>query len=306
VPPIHDIEKLLTIRKRSDPDGTLHFAELEVDGCLLRYCISSPASEWRVRTLFTRQPGTIDWIDSFDPGEVFVDVGANVGSYSLYAAAVSGARVFAFEPESQDYAELCRSIYFNEELRDDMLAWCAAIGEHPVDVAPLLVRQSYAGVSYDDLGDLREVPGRDGSAEERFAQGSVRFSLDHLVDSGILPVPDHVRIDVGAEENEVVRGMRGLLERRAIRTVLLEADPASGRAREFVDSLLGQGWVVNADQLRLSRDGVRPAEAVLAELRAGSFRGSLLFGRSAGDVAFATRALRRFSPSELEQIALPS
>ncbi len=33
----------------------------------------------RARTVLTKEPGTIAWIDGFAPGEVFWDVGANVG-----------------------------------------------------------------------------------------------------------------------------------------------------------------------------------------------------------------------------------
>ena len=39
------------------------------------------------------------------------DVGANVGMYTVFAAPTRGARVFAFEPEAQNYAMLNRNIF---------------------------------------------------------------------------------------------------------------------------------------------------------------------------------------------------
>jgi FkbM family methyltransferase len=302
VPPLHDIDRILSFKKLGDPRHPLSFAEIELNGRVIRYCVSSPASEWRVRTLFTKEPGTIDWIESFNPGEALVDVGANVGMYSIYAAAVRLARVFSFEPESQNYAELCRSIYFNEAVRKDMLAWCAAIGDQPVEVSRLLIRKLNTGDSFHDFGE----PSRDYSAQSRFAQGSVAFSLDHLVATGAIPAPDHVKIDVDGHEHKVIHGMRGLLERRALRTVLVESDPSLPHTREMIGSLLDRGWVVNPDQVRFSRDGVRPADPVMEEVRSGAFVGNVIFGRSAGDVAFATRALGRFSAAERESIALPA
>ena len=302
IKPRYDINNVAAFKKLDDPSRPLRFAELDLDGCIVRYCVSSPSSEWRVQTLFTKEPGTIDWIHSFNRGEAFVDVGANVGMYSIYAGVVAGARVFAFEPESQNYAELCRSIFFNTGARKNMVAWCAAVSDEAVDISRLLVRELHTGYSFHDFRE----PSRDYSAEERFAQGSVAFSLDHLVGTGAIPEPDHVKIDVDGHENKVVRGMRGLLERRAMRTVLIEADPALDGTRGIIERMLGDGWIVNPDQVRFSRDGLRPAEPVMAEIAAGTFTGNIIFGRRPDDVAFATMALRRFSPAELADMTLPA
>ena len=46
-------------------------------------------------------------------GDVFVDVGANAGSYSVLAAGACGAHVVAFEPIGRAYAALCRNIARN-------------------------------------------------------------------------------------------------------------------------------------------------------------------------------------------------
>jgi len=40
---------------------------------------------FRANTLLTKEPETIAWIDTFEPGETLWDIGANVGVYSLYA-----------------------------------------------------------------------------------------------------------------------------------------------------------------------------------------------------------------------------
>lgn len=300
VRPRYDIDAVMSLKQLDDASRPLPFAELALDGVTLRYCISSPASEWRVRTLFTKEPGTIDWIHAFHPGEAVVDVGANVGMYSLYAGVVAGARVFAFEPESQNYAELCRSIFFNDAARRNVVAWCAAIGDRPVEVSRLFVRDLHTGDSFHDFGE----PSRDYASTERFAQGSVGFSLDHLVSIGALPQPDHVKIDVDGHEHKVIAGMRDLLERRAMRTVLVEADAALPHTRPMIESMLGSGWVVNPDQLRFSRDGLRSAKRVVEQLHSGAYTGNVIFGRRAEDLAFATRALERFTPAEIDSMRL--
>lgn len=62
--------------------------------------------EFRVRSFFDKEPDTIEWLAEINPGEVYIDVGANVGMYAIWAAKTTGARVVAFEPESQNFALL--------------------------------------------------------------------------------------------------------------------------------------------------------------------------------------------------------
>ena len=48
--------------------------------------------------LRTKEPETLDWIDTMAEGSALVDVGANVGLYSVYAAKARKCQVYAFEP----------------------------------------------------------------------------------------------------------------------------------------------------------------------------------------------------------------
>jgi len=134
----------------------------------------------------------------------------------------------------------------------------------------------------------------------------VAFSIDHLVETGALPAPDHVKIDVDGHEHKVIGGMRQLLERGEVRSVLLECDPSLPGTRDAVEWLLSSGWQVNPDQLRLSREGLRPAAPVMEELRLGTYFGNIIFARRASDLEFASRVLERFSPADLEIMRLPA
>jgi len=51
-------------------------------------------------------------------GDIFADVGANIGSYSILASAVRGATSIAFEPDPGTFASLQRNVMLNgiEEL----------------------------------------------------------------------------------------------------------------------------------------------------------------------------------------------
>lgn len=55
------------------------------DGQIL-FHTPSPVLIWRAQSLLTKEVDTTAWIDGFEKGAVFWDVGANSGVYTLYAA----------------------------------------------------------------------------------------------------------------------------------------------------------------------------------------------------------------------------
>ena len=52
----------------------------------------------RVDRILSKEPETIEWINTFEKDSTFFDIGANVGIYSLYSAIMRNNNVFAFEP----------------------------------------------------------------------------------------------------------------------------------------------------------------------------------------------------------------
>ena len=64
-----------------------------------------------------KEPGTVKWIETwFKPGDVFYDIGANVGAYSLVAFRFlnGGTNVYAFEPGFVTFPQLCKNVHLNE------------------------------------------------------------------------------------------------------------------------------------------------------------------------------------------------
>lgn len=81
---------------------------LERDG--LTFVCDDPMEVWRANTIQEKEPGTVAWIKTFDPGDVFYDVGANIGVYSLLAAQ-QGCTVYAIEPHIPNAAALIRNVH---------------------------------------------------------------------------------------------------------------------------------------------------------------------------------------------------
>ena len=54
--------------------------------------------DFRAETFSTKEPETLEWVDSLNENSVLWDIGANVGLYSIYAAKTRKCKVFSFEP----------------------------------------------------------------------------------------------------------------------------------------------------------------------------------------------------------------
>jgi len=66
----------------------------------------------RSDTFWEKEPETLSWIRAWSPEQRFLDVGASVGVYSLFAAKL-GHETVAFEPSALNYAVLNLNILDN-------------------------------------------------------------------------------------------------------------------------------------------------------------------------------------------------
>ena len=230
----------------------------EVPHCdrVMRFATTGSSSKKRIRTLFSKEPITLAWIDTFEPDSTLFDVGANLGMYTIYAAVMRRAKVFAFEPEALNYAELNKNIYLND-LHERVLAYCLALSD--VDkVDRLLLSDFGIGISYHDFEenswteDKQFSPDWHVSRDNRRPQGSIGFRLDSLVAGG-LPVPDHIKIDVDGLEHRVVKGMLETLQRPQLKTVLVEINFDNQENLRIIDAMGELGWRFSWDQLRTHR-----------------------------------------------------
>jgi FkbM family methyltransferase len=173
-------------------------------------CVSY--EEWvRAESLLYKEPGTMRLLHSeLRPGDVFYDVGANMGIYSVPAAVAVGpeGRVFAFEPHVANAESLLRNVRANG-LQDRVKVLSCALND-AVGFFEFHYDQLLAGTSQSQLGSERDAFGRTlrpEASELKFAT-----TIDELLGAGAIAPPTVVKIDVDGNEVLILRGMRGLLE----------------------------------------------------------------------------------------------
>ena len=231
--------------------------ELVHEGMRMQYCTPTLFTKWRVDSFFEKEPITIEWLAGFAPGAVLVDVGANVGMYAVWAAVTREARVFAFEPEAQNYALLNRNIVLNG-LGERITAYCVALSD-TAGYSELHLSNLDLGGSCHSLGE--RVDFRLQPMKPAFSQGCVAARLDDLVAAGVVPLPDHIKIDVDGFEPKVIHGGARTLREPALKSLLIEVNPALEDHRRMIAEL---------EQLGFSYD---PKQVAAAERRQGAFKG---------------------------------
>ena len=153
------------------------------------------------------------------PGDVFVDVGANIGSYTILASGVCGARTIAIEPDGGTARHLARNI--------------AANGlDGLVDVQVTAVGERAGSISFTTGQDTMNRVATDADLE---VQVVPLARLDDLLD-GLEPTL--IKFDVEGYETMALRGGEETLTQPKLLAVLLETvDP------EALEILTRHGFV---------------------------------------------------------------
>jgi FkbM family methyltransferase len=232
-------------------------AELEHEGVKMLFMTPSTFTLWRVESIYDKEPWTLEWIAGFAAEDVLLDCGANVGMYTIWAAATRGVRVYAFEPESQNYALLNRNIMANA-LGERVHAFCMALSD-AAGLSTLHIADLRIGGSCHSVGEPLDFKHEPLAAV--FRQGCIAATIDGLVASGEIPVPNHIKIDVDGFEPKVIAGAAATLARREVRSLLIETNRNLDDHRDMVSALGSMGFAHD------------PAQVARAERREGTFKG---------------------------------
>ncbi|MEZ5502207.1 MAG: FkbM family methyltransferase [Halioglobus sp.] len=183
------------------------------------------------------------------PGDVFVDVGANIGYFTILAASAVGEQgaVFAFEPDPDNYRLLCANAVLNG------LAHCVTAVEAALSDA---AGEGQLFLSEDNLGDHQVYAGDEH-------RRSLPITLCH---GGRYLAPrlrrmDLLKVDTQGSEFRVMAGLLPLLAALpAPPRIMIELTPhalrqagASGRALIELLATLGQPmWIIDHLEGRLA------------------------------------------------------
>lgn len=153
------------------------------------------------------------------PGDVVVEVGANIGTHTVALSGIVGAQgvVYAFEPQPIVYYTLCANVSINS--LSNVHCYNLAAG---------------ATEGFVLIPDIRyDQPGNYGGIEiDKFKQGNQirRVRLDNSIN---VPSLKLLKIDVEGMESEVIRGAKKLISRH--KPVLYVENDRPEKSKELIE-----------------------------------------------------------------------
>lgn len=203
-------------------------------------------NELKVGTHYSsKEPETVQWIEAFPVDAIFYDVGANIGAFSLIAAAQpnKAITVVSFEAAFHNFYALVGNL-----IRNQLTA--RAIPLH----FALSDKTSLTAFNYRKLERGSAKSALDSPIDAHgnaFAPAAVVrapcFALDDAIARFGLPFPSHIKIDVDGHETHILRGAQRTLADSRLRGLMLEA-ASPEEERLFLDILHPLGFKLAMQQ----------------------------------------------------------
>ena len=193
----------------------------------LSFIVQTNREKNRIKSFHRKEPGTLNWISTFNKGDVFYDIGANIGIYAIPAATIleHEGRVYAFEPHIFSFKKLIENISLNG-LSDTIDACCIPLtDETSLDHFNYTTLES--GSTGSQLGHTNTYDNE--SFAPVFRELKLGISIDLLIEQFSFEIPDHIKIDVDGNEAAIITGMRKLLTgqfERQPTSIQIEVNPA--------------------------------------------------------------------------------
>lgn len=195
--------------------------------------------QWRIESFWYKEPETIQFIKDFkyyklkrDP--VFVDIGANIGMYTLYAASLyNSLNIIAIEPDNLNYQALCDNI----------------AGNRFKNILPLPIGMSdNKGIRFFTDREGRErgtsggqiIPSIEASLTQSYCR-ILTLTVDLLFH--IIGHIDFIKIDVDGHEYQILFGLRSTIN--YVSMVLVEMDTRDPKHKAVIEFFKKKGFTHN-------------------------------------------------------------
>lgn len=209
--------------------------ETSLNGQKLQFRTGNGRLLWRAKTFLTEEPLMISWILDMQPNDVVMDIGANVGTYTV-PIAQKVKRVYACELDPLNVAILKENIVLNA-VHDRVLIIPIACGNKLA-----AVEIEFRDLAYGDA--LQSIAGGDTLESVRgkksHSMKSLQISLDEVFLSLDLEWPNKIKVDVDGNEETVLNGAKSLLARA---NEIYFEDSKTEACRTFIEFLNSKGFV---------------------------------------------------------------
>ena len=225
------------------------------NGISLNFVTPTALTKYRAVTFASKEPETLLWIEQIPEGSVLMDVGANVGIFSIYAALARNCKVYAIEPSLLNLDILLRNIV-NNRVAKLVTVIPLALSDTDAVQTMFTSQQGFTwGGAHNSMGVNIGQDGKPLSAPTESSQLSI--TIDNLISVFQLDKPKYLKIDVDGLELLVLNGAKKAL--RNVISILIEVDrthPGQGQAITSALSELGFNRRTKIGQIDLTENQI--------------------------------------------------
>jgi FkbM family methyltransferase len=185
------------------------------------FFIPNNITEWRIKSFFTKEPETLDWIDGFNKKKIiFWDIGANIGLYSIYAALKhNDIEIVSFEPSTSNLRVLSRNISINN-LENKIKIFTNPLSNKNNKFLIMKETEFIEGGALNCFGENFNFEGKKISSTMNYK--ILGNTINNLLKSKILRIPNYIKLDVDGIEHLILEGGDKYLKNKNIKGLCIE------------------------------------------------------------------------------------
>ena len=198
------------------------YKKIQILNQKINFFIPNQLVEWRVDTFHTKEPETLEWIDTFDKSGDFIfwDIGANIGLYSIYNSLKhKKSQTISFEPSTSNLRVLSRNISINN-LFDRIKIFTAPLTKGENKFLIMKEGEFQEGGALNSFGENFDFEGKKFSSKMNYQIYGT--NINYLIDNKILDIPDYIKIDVDGIEHLILEGGNKYLSNKKIKSLSIE------------------------------------------------------------------------------------
>ena len=218
-------------------DSMNRFINHQIDGQNIYFFVLGEKSRSRSTSAFYKEPDTMEWINSFDKNSCLVDIGSNIGVFSIYAAIKKECYVYSFDPSLNANFIFLMNIAKNN-LKNKVYL-------HPILLSNDTQSKKFLETSIpnDRLDNLSGFSFMNGKTNELNLFKNLNhanylvpsFKLDDLTFNKEI---DYIKIDVDGVELDVIKSGIKTINQNSLKSIMIELNRSDKKNYEEILSIL--------------------------------------------------------------------
>lgn len=204
----------------------------------VKFFVPNNLTEWRVKTFYTKEPETLDWIDRFNNTKKFNfwDIGSNIGLYSIYAALRhSNCNITSFEPSANNLRVLTRNIALNN-LEKKINIFTNPLTNQNHKFLMMQNNEILEGGALNTFGEKFNFEGKKQKYVMKYKM--LGMSIKSILDNKILSIPEYIKIDVDGIEHLILEGASHYLKNKRIKSISIEINENFKLQKKMIINLM--------------------------------------------------------------------